>query len=62
MRHLIISLSLLGGFIALSTVQASAVVCVRGMVRAGCVASGSRAAVVVRHPVGTPRGAVVIRH
>jgi hypothetical protein len=39
---------LLGGFIALSTVDASAYVCARGVYRAGCV--GPRGAVVVRHP------------
>jgi hypothetical protein len=37
MKHVIIPLLLVGGFIALSTVQASAVVCARGVYRAGCV-------------------------
>jgi hypothetical protein len=66
MKHVIISLLLLGGFTALSTMEASAVVCARGVYRAGCVAAGGaavvRAPVVVRHPVVAPRrGAVVIR-
>ena len=66
MKHVIISLLLLGGFTALSTMEASAVVCARGVYRAGCVAAGGaavvRAPVVVRRPVVAPRrGAVVIR-
>jgi len=58
MKHLIISLLLLGGFITLSTMEASAVVCAAGVYRAGCVASPGRA-VVVGHPVGR---AAVVRH
>jgi hypothetical protein len=59
MKHLIISLLLLGGFTALSTMEASAFVCARGVYRAGCV--GARGgAVVVRHPV-VVRGAYVGR-
>jgi hypothetical protein len=50
MKHLIIPLSLAAGFIAMSTMEASAVVCARGVVRAGCVAAGG-AAVVVGRPV-----------
>jgi hypothetical protein len=64
MKHLIISLLLLGGLTALSTVEASALVCARGVYRAGCVAGGGAAVVrapVVRRPVVAPRGAVVIR-
>jgi hypothetical protein len=67
MKHLIIPLSLAASFIALSTMEASAVVCARGVYRAGCVAGG-RAAVVARpvvHPVArgvvAPRGVVVRR-
>jgi hypothetical protein len=52
MKHLIIPLLLAGGFIALSTVEASAVVCARGVYRAGCV--GPRGAVAVRRPVARP--------
>jgi len=65
MKHLIIALSLAGGFIALSTVDASAVVCARGVYRAGCV--GPRGAAVVRRHVVRPaivaprRGVVVHR-
>jgi hypothetical protein len=67
MKHLIISLSLAGSFIALSTMDASAVVCARGVVRAGCVAAGG-GAVVVAAPVVVrpavvvaPRRGVVVR-
>ena len=48
MKHLIIPLVLVGGFIAIATTEANAVVCARGVYRAGCV--GARGAVVVRHP------------
>ena len=60
MKHIMISLLLAGGFIALSTMEASAVVCARGVYRAGCVAGGG--AVVVRRPVVVaPRRGVVVR-
>ena len=65
MKHVIISALLLGGFITLSTAEANAVVCARGVYRAGCVAAGGaavvRAPVVVQRPVAVRRGAVVIR-
>ena len=69
MKHMIISVILAGGFIALSTMEASAVVCARGVVRAGCVAAGGGGAAVVARPVVrpaagavvTPRGAAVRR-
>jgi hypothetical protein len=66
MKHLIISLSLAGSFIALSTLDASAVVCARGVHRAGCVAAGGGAVVVGapvvrRAVVVAPRRAVVVR-
>jgi hypothetical protein len=48
MKHLIVSLALVAGFIAFSAEQASAVVCARGVYRAGCV--GPRGAAVVRRP------------
>jgi hypothetical protein len=51
MKHMIISLFLLGGVIAFSATEASAVVCARGVYRAGCVGAGG-GAVVVRRPVG----------
>ena len=59
MKHLIIPLLLAGGFIALSTMEASAVVCARGVYRAGCV--GARGAAVVARSVVRPvaRGVVV---
>lgn len=67
MKHLMISLSLAGGLIALGTMEASAVVCARGVYRAGCVAAAPRRAVVVRAPVARrtvvvgPRRTVVRR-
>ncbi len=64
MKRLIIPVLLAGSFIALSTMEASAVVCARGVVRAGCVAAGGAAvatggAAVVARPVVRPAGAVV---
>jgi hypothetical protein len=62
MKHLIIALLLAGGFVALSTMDASAVVCARGVVRAGCVAAGG-AAVVARpvvHPATRAARAAVV--
>jgi hypothetical protein len=64
MKHLIISLSLAAGFMALSTMESSALVCARGVHRAGCVATGGAVAVgrpVVRATVIAPRRAVVRR-
>jgi hypothetical protein len=66
MKHLIASLVLAGSFIALSTMDASAVVCARGVYRAGCVAAGGGAVVVgapvvQRAVVAAPRRAVVVR-
>ena len=49
MKHAILSLLLLGSIVALSTTEASAVVCARGVYRAGCVGPHG-GAVVVRHP------------
>jgi hypothetical protein len=59
MKHAIISLLLLAGVTAFSTMEASAVVCARGLVRAGCASAGG--AVVARGAVVAPRRAVVIR-
>ena len=64
MKHLIISLSLAAGFMALSTMESSAIVCARGVYHAGCVATGGAA--IVRRPVAraafiAPRRAVVRR-
>jgi len=64
MKRPITLLLLAGSVIALSTMEANAVVCARGVVRAGCVAAGGGAAVVVAAPVVTapvvrPAGAVV---
>jgi hypothetical protein len=54
MKQVIISLLLLSGVVALSTTEASALVCARGVYRTGCVGAGG-GAVVVRHPY-TGRG------
>ena len=65
MKHLIIPLLLVGGFVALTTTEASAVVCAHGVYRAGCVGAGgaavvARPAVVNAHAaVAAPRRAVV---
>ncbi len=65
-----IPLLLVGGFIALTTTEASAVVCAAGVYRAGCVAArpvvvAPRAVVVaprtVTRAVVTPRRTVVTR-
>jgi hypothetical protein len=69
MKHTIVSLLLVGGFVALSTMEASAVVCAAGVYRAGCVRAGgavvvapARAVVVApRAVVVAPRGVVVRR-
>jgi hypothetical protein len=53
MKHLIIPLLLVGGFVALTTTEASAVVCAAGVYRVGCVATAPRAVVVA------PRAVVV---
>jgi hypothetical protein len=59
MKHLIVPLLLMGGFVALTTTEANAVVCARGVYRAGCVGAGGAA--VVGRPVVRPvaRAAVV---
>jgi hypothetical protein len=64
MKHMIIALLLVGGFVSLSTMEASAVVCARGVYRAGCVGAGGAAVVarpVARATVVAPRGVVVRR-
>jgi hypothetical protein len=61
MKHLIIPLLLIGGFAALTTTEASAVVCAAGVYRAGCVAA--RPVVVApRAVVVSPRAVVVAPH
>jgi hypothetical protein len=64
MKQVMMALLLAGSFVALSAMEASAVVCARGVHRAGCV--GAHGAVVVGHPVVrpvvvAPRRAVVRR-
>ncbi|WP_424630363.1 hypothetical protein [Bradyrhizobium sp. SYSU BS000235] len=71
MKHLI-PLLLVGGFIAFTTTEATAVVCAAGVYRAGCVAARpvvvaprpvvvAPRAVVTRRAVVAPRGTVVVR-
>jgi hypothetical protein len=59
MKRALLVLSLLGGFVALSATEASAVVCARGVYRAGCVgpygAVGVRRAVYPYRAVGVRR-------
>jgi hypothetical protein len=62
MKHLIIPLLLVGGFVGLTTTEASAVVCAAGVYRAGCVARPVAVAPVVVAPravVVAPRAVVV---
>jgi hypothetical protein len=64
MKQVMISLLLAGSFVAVSAMEASAVVCARGVHRAGCVGPGG--AVVVGRPVVhpvvvVPGRAVVVR-
>jgi hypothetical protein len=66
MKHIIAATLLTASLIALSTIDARAVVCARGVYRAGCVAAvpGGVVAVgrpVVRPVVVAPRRGVVVR-
>jgi len=65
MKRIIVMFSLIGGFILLNTLEASAVVCARGVYRAGCVAPrgavGYRGAAVVRRGAVGYRSATVVR-
>jgi hypothetical protein len=66
MKHLNIPLLLIGGlliggFVALTTTEANAVVCAHGVHRAGCVGAGG-AAVVARPAVVNAHAAVVAPH
>jgi len=65
MKYMIVVLGLVGGFVVASTVEASAVVCARGVYRAGCVAPrgavGYRSPTVVRRSVVARRGPRVRR-
>jgi hypothetical protein len=58
MKRLILIAALVAGYCALSTTEAGAVVCARGVCGAGC--AGPRGAVVARHPP-VYRGAAVVR-
>jgi hypothetical protein len=60
MKYLIIALLLAGGVITLSTIEASALVCARGVHRAGCVTAGGTAVVGhARYGYAARRGVVV---
>ncbi|RXT55581.1 hypothetical protein B6S44_09470 [Bosea sp. Tri-44] len=58
MKRLMLAICLIGGCVAVIPSEASAVVCARGVVRAGCVSTGG--AVVVRRPVAVAPRAVVV--
>jgi hypothetical protein len=60
MKRSIILMALAGSVLALTTMEASAVVCARGVYRAGCV--GPHGAVVVGRPIVHPvhRAVVVV--
>jgi hypothetical protein len=57
MKQALLILGILGGFTALGATEASAVVCARGIYRAGCV--GPNGAVGVSRAVYAPRGVAV---
>jgi hypothetical protein len=57
MKHLIIPMLLVGGFVALATTDANAIVCAAGPYRAGCVV---RPHVHPHAVVVAPRGVVVV--
>lgn len=56
MKHVITSLLLAGGLFALTSIEANAVVCAKGVNQAGCVRAGGAAVVAapVAHPVAHP--------
>ncbi len=59
MKAVMLMIGLLGGIIVLSASEANAVVCARGVYRAGC--AGVAGAAVVRRPVVAPRVGVGVR-
>jgi hypothetical protein len=59
MKYTLLVTGLLSGLITFLPTEASAVVCARGVYRAGC--AGPRGAVVARRPVVAPRAVVVRR-
>jgi hypothetical protein len=64
MKHVITSLLLAGGLFALTSIEANAVVCGKGVNQAGCVRAGGAAVVAapVAHPaVVAPRASVARR-
>lgn len=65
MKRLTLSLLLAGSILALTAMEAGAVVCARGVYRAGCVGAGGAVVVrthrVHRAVVVAPRRAVVVR-
>ncbi len=64
MKQILIATAFLGAIVSLAPTEASALVCARGVVRAGCVTAGGAAVVrrqaVARRPaVVAPRAVVV---
>ncbi|MGH1569556.1 hypothetical protein ACRAWG_01375 [Methylobacterium sp. P31] len=60
MRHALLMLGLLAGLVTFVPIEANAVVCARGVYRAGCV--GPHGAVGVRRGVYGRRAVAVRRH
>ncbi len=58
MKNVLLAICLIGSSMALIPTEAGAVVCARGVVRAGCVSAGG--AVAVRRPVVVAPRAVVV--
>lgn len=58
MKTTLVALSLIGGSMSFIPTEANAVVCARGVIRAGCVSAGG--AVAVRRPVAVAPRAVVV--
>ncbi len=58
MQKIIMAICLVGSSMTFIPTEASAVVCARGVVRAGCVSAGG--AVAVRRPVAVAPRAVVV--
>jgi hypothetical protein len=59
MKHILVALGLFAGLLAYIPTEANAVVCARGVYRAGCV--GPRGAVGVRRGIYGPRAVGVVR-
>lgn len=60
MRYVLVVLGLLAGLVTFAPTEANAVVCARGVYRAGCV--GPRGAVGIRRGIYGPRAVAVRRY